>query len=396
MVPKRKRNVKINTTENYPVVDIEKLDLSHLEEFTLPPIDTGMEAEEEKEIHLKNIIDSGRGNIPIPVIKKMENPAKILYKNDGTNSLNSCRKDVTNQYYMDTRDFELCHSLGITEEDYLSVVEEIEDDAHVKVENEDKLVETRSSCFDYGRLTGLYPQSSNCKQFETAEVETMVEDTFVPEYSANTETDPKSEPVLTEWECLRSITPVQDVNQTKKLSDEIKNQIKAQARYKRLIRDEDKSHPSYVCFRRRVLKPSRKNRRSEAQTVEKVVRLNSELGLLTKMSNLRKKVCELDDKIYDINFELSKAISRVVQKYGEKGQKKVARFIKNTKTVQAKTDTPNQGDIFKDILFDRDRIRMLNKRLRLARDNIDEEEIEKEAIGYTNYLRSIHENIYPQ
>lgn len=393
MVPKRKRNVKIDTTVKYQVVNIEELDPNHLEEFTLPPLDTGMEAEEEKEIHLKKIIDSGSGSIPIPIILKIENPAKEFYekKNLETRYIN-WSKDVKNHYYMETKDYELCETLGITEEEYRSVCDEIEDDLHVKIENEDRLVETRSSSFNYNSLNTLYPPASQSKLNSTNDLHSPQQESSVPDITTPIRTEQRAEVVTPEPSTF--LTPMLEENHTNSISEDMKRRIKTAARYKRLIRDEDKSHPSYVCFRRRVLKPSRKNRRSEGQTIEKVVRLNSELWLLTKLSELRKEVCELNDKMFDINFEIAKGLDEIVKKFGEKGQKKVARLLRKSKQEENKSVSSQQGDIFKDILFDRDRIRVINKRLRLARENIDEEEIEREAKGYTNYLRRIHGDFY--
>ena len=53
--PKRKKNVKIDSTEKFEVIDTEDLDPLYLDEFTLPPIDSGMEAEEEKKFILKKL-----------------------------------------------------------------------------------------------------------------------------------------------------------------------------------------------------------------------------------------------------------------------------------------------------------------------------------------------------
>jgi hypothetical protein len=110
------------------------------------------------------------------------------------------------------------------------------------------------------------------------------------------------------------------------------------------------------------------------------------------MSSLRKKVCEFNDQINFVNYEIYKLTASIISKNGKYGQKKLKKVIKKSRVDYNKTGSI-QGDIFKDILFDRDRIRLINKRLRLARENINDEEIEKEAVGYKNYLRKIYENV---
>lgn len=395
MVPKRKRNVKVDPAEKYQIVDLEELDFSNLEEFTLPPIDSGMEAEEEKELHLKKIIDSGSGHIPIPVIKEVENPAKDFYKSiELPHKYINWKEDVCNSYFMDENDNKLCDDLGIAKEDYLKVVDEIENDAFVKIENEDKLMETRSTRFDHydnspvirspipNKL--LVNNSTACLENSTVPDNTAAHNLMV-----NTGDDVSD--INRSNVCL---TPAIQDYSSLTLSLDLKERIKSLARYKRLIRDEDSLYPSYVCFRRRVLKPSRKNRRSEGQTYEKVIRLNSELELLEKLTTLRLKVAEINDKIYDCSFEIAKTISKIQEKYKENGHRKIKRVYKKFKAEQNKAGITQQEDIYKNILFDRDRIRMLNKRLRLTKENISEEEIENTAIGYTNHLRSIHGNIY--
>lgn len=384
MVPKRKRNVKVDATEELLVVDLSSLDPNDLEEFALPPIDTGMEAEEEKELHLKKIIDSGTGNIPIPVIKKIKNPAKTLYKKIPTStSYVNWKKDVVNQYCIKNKDKELCKQLGIKEEDYLKVIDELEDDAHVKIENEDKLEDKIES----GHSRSPTPNIIQSKNVQNNEGRTPLQDSATVDMSIVME---KILPPPPESETF--ISPRLEENESGKLSSIVKEEIKAFARYRKLIRDEDKNHPSYVCFRRRVLKPSRKNRRSEAQTSEKIIRLDCELNLLSKMSSLRKKVCEFNDQINFVNYEIYKLTASIISKNGKYGQKKLKKIIKKSRVDYNKTGSI-QGDIFKDILLDRDRIRLINKRLRLARENINDEEIEKEAVGYKNYLRKIYENV---
>jgi hypothetical protein len=79
MVLKRKRNLKVDVTSIYSVFLLKDLDPDELEDYT-ENRDTGMEADEEKEIHLQNIIKGNEQSIPLPVIREINNRSRECYK----------------------------------------------------------------------------------------------------------------------------------------------------------------------------------------------------------------------------------------------------------------------------------------------------------------------------
>ena len=76
--------------------------------------------------------------------------------------------------------------------------------------------------------------------------------------------------------------------------------------------DKPESDP-YVCFRRRELKPLRKMRRSDGQSLEKLTRLRNELlqakeilNLVVARENCKKEALELDTQIFEERVKIRK------------------------------------------------------------------------------------------
>lgn len=76
--------------------------------------------------------------------------------------------------------------------------------------------------------------------------------------------------------------------------------------------DKPDSDP-YVCFRRRELKPLRKMRRSDGQSLEKLTRLRNELlqakeilNLVVARENCKKEALELDIQIFEERVKIRK------------------------------------------------------------------------------------------
>ncbi len=69
---KRKRNKKLENEIRYDVVSDTMVDPALLEAYKVSNLNTGMEAEEEKEHHLRSIIAQGSGEIPTPVVDEQE------------------------------------------------------------------------------------------------------------------------------------------------------------------------------------------------------------------------------------------------------------------------------------------------------------------------------------
>ena len=303
--PKRKKNVKIDSTEKFEVIDTEDLDPLYLDEFTLPPIDSGMEAEEEKEVHLKKIIEQKTGEIPVPVIFETENLFVKKYIHPETYV--KYHKDVNIEYCKSEEDKNLMLSYNINEEEYNLIIQHIkkEIDGSKRVSSEDN--------------------------------------------------------ILYENEVYKTVY------------DAIK--------YKFLLREDLNESSSYVCFRKRIIKPSRKNRRSETQAKEKISRLYTEFNLIQTMCDLSKKKHEIDNEILKNDLEIINKVNEITSKY--ENTKNKIRNVLNCKE-RTKKNFVLQGDIFHNILYNRDNIKALKRKLN-SKLTFNDEDIKKEWIAYQKY-----------
>lgn len=288
MIPKRKKNLKIDTSEHIEVLDETDINYNFVEDFTLPPIDTGMEAEEEKEVHLKQIIEQKSGIIPVPEIVeiKYDRPKCKIEKNYYKYS-----KDIKNKYYLSDLDEILMNELKIKKDNYMNFIEDI--------------------------------QKTN-----------------------------------------------DDVHRTNNVFSDLFEKVS----HKFLIRDDKFLNKSYVCFRRRIIKPSRKNRRNEIQTKEKIGKLLCELKVVEKMNKFNKIVNDLDMDLLDVNIKISMLINKLLKSGYDK--KKIKNVVSNKSEIR-------QSDILNNILYNREGIRILKKKLKNKKE-VDDEEIEREWSAYLN------------
>lgn len=103
MVLKRKRNLKIDSNSVYSVFLLKDLDPDELEDY-IENRDTGMEADEEKEIHLQNIIKGSESSIPLPVIEEIDNISRKYYKKIELNKEIEWKEDCKNKYIQTNED----------------------------------------------------------------------------------------------------------------------------------------------------------------------------------------------------------------------------------------------------------------------------------------------------
>ncbi|TBU13730.1 hypothetical protein CWI38_0350p0040 [Hamiltosporidium tvaerminnensis] len=104
---KRIRNKKFETSAAYYVYDEKEIDINYIQDYIPPSISTGMEAEEEKEIHLKEIISGKKEKIPIPLIEYTENKEEENLFKRGKEYI-KYTEDVPNEYILDDEDIEFC------------------------------------------------------------------------------------------------------------------------------------------------------------------------------------------------------------------------------------------------------------------------------------------------
>lgn len=103
MALKRKRNLKVDVTAKYSVCLLKSLDGSDLEDY-VETHDTGMEADEEKEIQLQSIMKGSGASIPLPIIAQVSNPARSLFSPTKFKCRIKWHKDVPNEYIGDAEE----------------------------------------------------------------------------------------------------------------------------------------------------------------------------------------------------------------------------------------------------------------------------------------------------
>lgn len=301
MVYKRKRNVRIDNSLKYPVRRLDSLDGLALEEYVPPALDTGMEADEEKELHLRKIIERGAGDIPIPVITEVLNPARELYgRYTYRNRYVRWVEDAGNEYLLDAEDRKFCRDSGIGEEEFSRSMSMISNEHSLEKGTEKKLV-----------------------------------DVVIP---------------------------------------------------KMLIRDERFNFPSYVCFRRRVIKPSRRSRRSEELSREKIERMWTEFYLLDTLCELSLQRNRLEQSLEEVELELFNSAYVMMKSSGRKYRKRMSRRLLMIPSEDRKARAVGPCGNINDLIFDRVRIRGLKKKLQENKQkrSLSEKEAEIQALKRYN------------
>ncbi|KMV66010.1 hypothetical protein M970_061100 [Encephalitozoon cuniculi EcunIII-L] len=299
MAYKRKRNVKVDHSQMYPVYKPGSFDVSSLEEYIPPSLDTGMEADEEKELHLKKIMEGEKGSIPIPIMVEVNNPARQMYgKYIPRRRYVEWAGDAENEYLLDHRDEEACRELGMSREEFC-----------------------RSMC--------------------------MVE---------------------------REQSPAEG---GEKLTKMISSRI--------LIRSERFSPLAYVCFRKRIIKPSRRSRRSEELSKEKVERIWRELHLLGVLCDFYCKRNRLERALESVESDLFRTSCILMKNNTRKVRRRIARKMVNRQHVSPKGGANGTSGGIGDIVFDRTRIRLLRQRIREAKQRIHVSEYDAEIQAFRRH-----------
>jgi hypothetical protein len=300
MAYKRKRNVKVENDVSYRVVEQEELDESQLEDYIPPSIDTGMEADEEKEVHLRKIIEAGAGDIPIPVIAEVENPARELYSKFRPKSRYiNWMEDARNEYLLDSEDERLCEELGLSRKLFLSHIE------------------------------ALAAGSG-----EEGETENRIKNAILP---------------------------------------------------KMLVRDEKYIYPSYVCFRRRILKPNRRSRKCEEGSREKLDRIWAELNILNRLCELNMLKLRAEQELEETKSVLLESAYLLMKSSGRGARRKIVRRVFRKPRKASKLRFFSTCSAINELVFDRFRIKSLKKKLYELREGKDRAEIESEACALRKY-----------
>lgn len=284
MVLKRKRNLKIDSTSTYSVFLLRDMDKSEIEDY-VENRDTGMEAEEEKEVHLQNIIKGTGKEIPIPVIVELENISRNFYEKKELKRKICWEKDCPNEYIENKE-----------EEDIEKVVEIKIQEALIRNNTE------KSSFIPIEQLGVLNTVIDPIGQTLTSPTE--------PEIMPDQNKVQKQQLNIYKIED-RKVT-LKDV--IRKIGNEknafgIKDEeIISFCLKKTLVRYEKTGFEAYACFRDRIFNPTFKSRRNEALMLEKINRMGVEFNTLKKLcENYNEKSVD-EERMYGKTIKIYKKI----------------------------------------------------------------------------------------
>lgn len=106
MFSKRVRNKKLEINKQYPAYFEDQLESSILLEYTQISLKTGVEQEEEKEVHLKKLLENGKGDIVVPLVNFTDDHVKELDTYKLPTKYIKHKKDVPNAYILQQEDYE--------------------------------------------------------------------------------------------------------------------------------------------------------------------------------------------------------------------------------------------------------------------------------------------------
>jgi len=233
---KRSRTKKLEDNQKYRIVVEEP----ELREYIHTNIQSGLEVDEEKEYHFKNVMKEKSGVIHVPEIQEIEEKNQILHKDFSfTKNFIKNKKDVENK-------------IEILEEDKIFCIEN-------KI-NEDVLLEllqniTRQELFDKTKYRNIENLDKILEYCQQREIKTFFHDDY----------------------------------------------------------------DSFLCFRNRVIRSTRKSRKSDQSASEKIKKLNKEVELLKMMEELTIERFRLEEElentqneIFDLTIKNSKLRSKKI------------------------------------------------------------------------------------
>lgn len=323
MVLKRKRNLKIDVTATYSVYLLRDLDYDEIEDY-VENRDTGMEAEEEKEVPLQNVIRGMTCGIPIPIIVETENLSRSFFSEKHLKKKIVWERDCSNEYIEDKspEEAEIWAKLGVVVGKCGSQGNlNIESNSFIPIES----VGIFNSRISEAGLAGLQPP--------------RIQDSFI----RVTEREGSNSPIQSRHPVSNSMYRM-DIKRPE-LKDVIKrigndknaypikdDTVLAFCLRKTLLRYERDGFEAYTCFRDRIFNPTFKSRRNEALMFEKINRMGMEFNTLKKMCELYKEKCMLENRMQQqmiqvfrrvwkskISKSKKKALVKMMYRFPEKG-----------------------------------------------------------------------------
>ncbi|KAF7682568.1 Enhancer of polycomb-like protein 1 [Astathelohania contejeani] len=121
MIAKRIRNKKLENEIKYKIYRNTEINKDLTAAYTANNISSGMEQEEEKELHLKEVIAGKQDAIPLPQIDMVDNIVEYTpYKR--CKEMIRYDEDVPNKYIMTADDLKYCKSVDCTVDEFNDAV----------------------------------------------------------------------------------------------------------------------------------------------------------------------------------------------------------------------------------------------------------------------------------
>ncbi|ORD94176.1 hypothetical protein ECANGB1_1062 [Enterospora canceri] len=251
MTFKRKRNVKLDVLKAYNVFELNTFNEDEIEDYEENKA-TGMEEDEEKEVHLQQVMKGIGSEIPLPVIKEIRNTGRNKYKQQEIKNFINDQRDVENRFILDKAE----------QKELKSILNE-----------KDPLAEEKESFL------------VNTKDIE-----------LIKEHNINQ---------MTEKQCLDFKEAIKVLGSDIKHLNCIKNnKFIAFVLKKSLIHYEKHGFEAYTCFKPRIVEPKIKSRKNESNTTEKLVQMHKEFLFLLKGCELMAEKVEKEEEAVTSTLKL--------------------------------------------------------------------------------------------
>lgn len=300
MVLKRKRNLKIDAAANYSVFLLRDLNQDEIEDY-LENRDTGMEAEEEKELHIQNIMKGTGKEIPIPVILEVENTCRAHYEKKQLKRKIVWERDCPNDYIEDENDV-------VAEKKMHPKLQELISKGSLQNVSSEKGSFIPIGTFNICNKLAESPNTGNVPdsiirvvehESHSAQPEAVAVQRF-PISSNMCKIDGKR---LTFRDVIKRIG--NDKNAYAIKDEEVANFCMR----KTLVRYERAGFEAYTCFRDRIFSPTFKSRRNETLMFEKINRMGVEFSTLKKLCEMYRERCVCESRAYKQTARIFKKLS---------------------------------------------------------------------------------------
>lgn len=296
---------------NYSVYLLRDLDHDDIEDY-IENRDTGMEAEEEKEIHLQDIIKGTGTDIPLPVIVEINNTSRSLFSKKELKKKINWETDCDNEYIENKQDLEI-------EKQLLSNIKETTQKASasgtLSAEKSPFVPIETLSFFNKLADTTVNSQSPPCQErndpvIKVVENDSRMEGNLHSQYSEHHKEQVSSCLYKPDTKALCFKDVIKKIGNNKSLFSFKNEEITSFCLKKTLIRYEKAGFEAYTCFRDRIFNPTFKSRRNEALMYEKINRMGIEFNTLKNLCGLYREKCNKEYDVYKKTFKIVKELSR--------------------------------------------------------------------------------------